>query len=237
MPRDLAYIQRAFADRLLRLEPARDRRVAVYRNNVAASLVGVLRAHFPVIERVVGTEFFEAAAVAFVRDAPPVSPVLAEYGEGFASFLAGFAPAADLPYLPDVARLEWARTVAYNAADGAPVGIERLAAESDLGAVRLRLHPAAQVVASPWPIVSIWQTNAHDAEVRRVRAGGEIALVTRPALDVRIERLPAGGHSFFDAVRRGRPLGEAAVDVELVPTLALLFAAGAIVGFDSEEDK
>jgi hypothetical protein len=237
MPRDLVHFQRDFAQRLLRPEPARDRRLAIHRNNVAASLAGVLHAHFPVVARIVGTEFFEAAAVAFVRRAPPVSPVLAEYGGGFASFLGSFAPAADLPYLADVARLEWARTVACNAADGAPIGIERLAAESDLGAVRLSLHPAAQVVASPWPIVSIWQANTHDAEVRGIESDGEIALVARPALDVRVERLPPGGHSFFDAVRRGRPLGEAAADVDLASTLAILFAAGAIGGIDPRGEE
>jgi hypothetical protein len=239
MPRDLGGLQHGFAQRLLRSEPARDRRMAVYRNNVAASLVGVLRAHFPVTQRIVGEEFFEAAAVAFVRRAPPVSPVLAEYGGGFAAFLEGFAPAAELPYLPDVARLEWARIVAYNAADDAPIGIERLAAASDLGAVRLRLHPAVQVVASPWPIVSIWETNTHDAEARRIGpdADGESALVTRPALDVRVARLPPDAPSFLDAVRRGLPLAEAAADVDLASTLATLFTAGAIAGIDPEEDK
>jgi hypothetical protein len=237
MPRDLAGLQHHFARRLMQPEPARDRRMAVYRNNVAASLVGALRAHFPVTQRIVSEEFFEAAAVAFVRRSPPVSPVLAEYGAGFAPFLEGFAPAAELPYLPDVARLEWARIVAYNAADGAPIGIERLAATPDLGAVRLRLHPAVQVVASPWPIVSIWETNTHDAEVRRIEAGGEIALVTRPALDVRVDRLPPGAAPFVEALARGLPLGDAAADEGLASTLAILFTAGAIAGIETEEDK
>lgn len=237
MPRDLAGVQQRFAQRLLRPQPARDRRMAVYRNNVAASLAGVLRAHFPVIERIVGTAFFEAAAVAFVRHSPPVSPVMAEYGGGFADFLEGFSPAVDLPYLSDVARLEWARTLAYNAADAAPVGIERLAAVPDLGAVRLRLHPAVQVVASPWPIVSIWETNTHDAEVSRIEAGSETALVTRPAFDVRVTQLLPDSRSFLDTVRRGLPLGDSAADVDLASTLSILFTAGAIAGIDTAENK
>ena len=240
-PPELADVQLRFVHRLLRPAPARDRRMAVYRNNVAASLIGVLRAHFPVIERIVGAEFFEAAAAAFVRAAPPASPVLAEYGGGFADFLASFEPADDLPYLPDVARLEWARTVAYNAADDVPIGIERLAAvpTDGIGAVQLLLHPATSIVASPWPIVSIWETNMHDAEPRRIGpdAQGETALVTRPLLDVRVERLPPGARSFLDAVRHGLPLGQAAADEGLAPTLAILFTAGAITGIDTGEDK
>lgn len=242
-PLELADVQRRFARRLLQPGPARDRRMAVYRNNVAASLIGVLRAHFPVIERIVGAEFFEAAAAAFVRAAPPASPVLAEYGGGFADFLAGFEPAADLPYLPDVARLEWARTVAYNAADDVPIGIERLAAvpADRIGAVQLLLHPATSIVASPWPIVSIWETNTHDAEPHRIGpdALGETALVTRPALEVLVRPLPAHGEVFVAALRRYALLGDAAaaaesaaaeqaVPFDLAATLSVLFDAGAI---------
>jgi hypothetical protein len=242
MSSDLAGLQRRFARRLLRPEPARDRRMAVYRNNVAASLVGVLRAHFPVVGRIVGADFFEAAAVAFVRAAPPASPVLAKYGGGFADFLEGFAPAADLPYLPDVARLEWARNVAHHAADADSVGIDRLAAvpADRMGAVQLLLHPAAAVVASPWPVVSIWETNALDAEARRIgpEAPGETALVTRPDLEVLVRPLPACGDVFVASLRRYALLSDASAAAEavaapvapfdLAATLAALFGAGAV---------
>lgn len=239
MPADLAGLQRSFAQRLLQPEPARDRRMAVYRNNVAASLVGVLRAHFPVVGRIVGPEFFEAAAVAFVRAAPPASPVLAEYGGGFADFLAGFAPAADLPYLPDVARLEWACNLAAHAADADSVGIDRLAAAAAdrVGGVQLLLHPSASVIASPWPVVSIWDTNSHDAEARRIGpdAAAETALVTRPALEVLVRPLPAGGEAFVAALRRYALLADAAdaaaaavAGFDLTATLSALFGAGAV---------
>ena len=94
--------------------PSRERRIGVYRNNVKASLVAALVGAFPVVQRLVGEEFFEAAAFVFVEHHPPRSPVLAEYGAGFAAFLEGFEPARDLPYLADIARLEWARQQAFH---------------------------------------------------------------------------------------------------------------------------
>src|SRR5438876_7559091 len=93
------------------------RRFAVYRNNVVAGLVKALRTNFPVVEKIVGDEFFAAMARVFVTQQPPRAPLLAIYGEAFPAFVAAFEPARELPYLADVARLEAARTRAYHAAD------------------------------------------------------------------------------------------------------------------------
>lgn len=252
--RALAEIQHDFARGLLqaRLQvPAavagftgqsRDRRFGVYRNNVKASLAATLAAKFPVIRRLVGEEFFEATALVFIEHHPPRSPVLAEYGADFAPFLEGFEPAADLPYLPDVARLEWARHRAFHAADAATVAIDRLAiiAADDLHGARLTLHPAAAVVVSPWPIVSIWTTNTFDAEVRRIGPDhpGEIALITRPEHDVLVGLLPPGADLLVAALERGNTLGAAIAaaldDLDLPTALASLFHAGAVAGLLKE---
>jgi hypothetical protein len=244
----LAATQDGFARSLLRARlqvpssvaetagPSRERRFAVYRNNVKASLVAALAAKFPVVHRLVGEEFFEATALVFIERHPPRSPVLAEYGCDFAGFLEGFEPAADLPYLPDVARLEWARQRAFHAADAPPVAIDRLAAlaAGDLGSAKLLLHPAARVVVSPWPIVSIWTTNTFDAEVRRIGPDrpGETALVTRPDQDVLVGPLPPGAGPLIAALEEGATLGDAMANVpdafDLPTALASLFGAGAV---------
>ncbi len=67
----------------------RPKRFRVHRNTVFASLTGALRARYPVIERLVGADFFEAAARHFIEAHPPRSPMLIEYGDGFAAFLEG----------------------------------------------------------------------------------------------------------------------------------------------------
>ena len=103
-----------------------EQRFAVYRNNVAHSLIQALRSRFPTIEALVGAEFFAAMARVFAAHHPPAGPVLAEWGDGFADFLTRFPPVAKLPYLPDVARVEFARGRAYHAADCAPIDPETL---------------------------------------------------------------------------------------------------------------
>jgi len=92
-----------------------ERRFAVYRNTVAAGLIEALAARFPVVERLVGEDFFRAMAQAYVTQEPPRSPLLFRYGGSFADFIAGFAPAAPLPYLRDMARREYAQGLAYHA--------------------------------------------------------------------------------------------------------------------------
>ena len=221
------------------VRPAHERRFGVYRNNVKASLAAALAARFPVVARLVGEEFFTATALVFIERHPPRSPVLAEYGIAFASFLEGFDPAADLPYLPDIARLEWARHVAFHSADASAADLGRLAElpPEALGSVRLDLHPAMAVIASPWPIVSVWTTNTHDAIPEAPPAGwtGEMALVTRPHLDVLVHRLPPGADRLVAELAQGIALGAAAEAAssaherfDLAMALSTLFSAGAI---------
>src|SRR5215469_2380529 len=92
-------------------------RIAIYRNNVFASLTEVLRGTFPAICRLVDDRFFAYAAHEFIRRHPPQRPCLAEYGAEFADFLAGFPPCGELPYIADVARLEWLLGAATTAGD------------------------------------------------------------------------------------------------------------------------
>ncbi len=246
----LADLQRRFASAVLQarlsvpddvrreVRPTRERRFGVYRNNVKASLAAALAARFPVVERLVGEEFFTAMALVFVERHPPHSPVLAEYGSAFADFLEGFDPAADLPYLPDIARLEWSRNVAFHSADAGAADIGRLAAlpPEALDSVGFGLHPAMAIIASPWPIVSVWTTNTHDATPEAPADWtAETALVTRPHLDVLVQRLPPGTALLVAELAQGVALGVAADAVsrahegfDLATALSTLFAAGAI---------
>ena len=240
----LATLQSGFAASLLSAEKVADRRFFVHRNNVKASLGAALAARFPVVLRLVGVEFFRAMAVVFVERHPPRSPVLAAYGAGFADFLDGFEPVADLPYLADVARLEWARHLAWHAADAPAISIEELTtvAPNRLDSVRLRLHPAATVVVSIWPVISIWTTNILDEEIKPIGPDqtGESALVTRPGLEIFVNALPPGTGLLFEALSAGIALGEAVAQAEraagfdTAAALSLLFRSGAVTSFAVE---
>lgn len=215
------------------------KRYAVYRNNVVVSLVDALADSHPVTQALVGEAFFRAMAGEFARRSPPRSPVLAWYGEGFADFVADFPPAAGLPYLADLARLEWLRVEAWHAADADPLPLAEVAAlladEAALPNLRVTLHPALRVLRSAHPVVSLWA--AHQSEDAAGALGAidfaaaEAALLVRDGLDVALLRIEPGAAAFIARLQRGDALGaaaQAAAPFDLPATLGLLLRHGAI---------
>ena len=187
-------------------------RFAVYRNNVFVSLTRALAARFPVTERLVGSVFFAGMARVFAGERRPVSPLMHRYGDGFPDFIAGFGPAASLPYLPDVARIEAAWSRAYHAADDAAFGVEGLAALAPdrVGDARLAAHPSSTLIVSRHPAGSIWAAHQTDPVGTLASHAPETVLVTRPGIDVAVHVLPARDGAFAAHLFAGRSLGDAA---------------------------
>jgi hypothetical protein len=212
------------------------KRFAVYRNNVMVSLIDALEARFPAVKRIVGEEFFRATARVFARAHPPRSPLMMTYGDEFPEFLENFEPAAKIAYLADVARVEAARTRAYHAADATPLkasdlaGVEAVA----LAALRFELHPSLEIIASAFPVVTIWAINAGEMAFAAIEDWrGDDALIVRLTFDVEVRRLPAGAAAFLQSPKAGDPLGEAAgialdcnPEFDLAINLAALVSAG-----------
>ncbi len=218
---------------------APNKRYGVYRNNVATGLARALAARFAVTEKIVGEEFFTAMARDYALSHPPTSPVLLGYGRDFADFVMNFAPAARLPYLADIVRLDDAQVAAYHARDMAPIGpqvLARIAAERMSG-LTFRFHPAARDVRSTFPIVTIWSMNIGLSPLEPIASWrAEDALVTRPQLSVLTRQIGAGSAVFLLALIGGATLGEALEealadepDFDLGQNLADLLRSGAVV--------
>ena len=187
------------------------RRFNVYRNNVIVSLTDAVAEGFPVVRKLVGDEFFRVMARQYVAANPPDSPLLFRYGQFFPGFIARFSAAKSVPYLADVARLEWARRESYHAADAIPREPDCLAGiEADkLPLLAFDLIPSTRVVESRFPVLSIWDANLGNWPAE-MPASGENVLVARPEMEVEMRRLPPGGARFFNALRDGAELGHAA---------------------------
>ncbi len=214
------------------------RRFDIYRNNVVVGMIEGLRATFPAIERLVGEAFFKAVARAYLAEEPPTSPLLFLYGKTFAGFLEKFPPAVKLPYLGDVARLEWARLEAYHAADQAPISIEALGVipPDEVAKVTFSLHPSVALIRSTWPVVSLWAASTDRGSSDDVdMSKAECAVIIRPTLEIDTRLLAAGGFYFLTALKEGRSLEAAASqaassvgDFDLAVHLQGLFEIGAV---------
>ena len=238
----LAHLQRAFLEELFGERPAGDARIEIYRRNVLANLHTALAAAYPVVLRLVGEAFFREAAERYARAVPSTRGDLNEYGAHFAGFLARYPHAAALDYLPDVARLEWAVHESHNAAECAPMDVAALAriAPESQGAIRFRLHPAVRLVASPHPILAIWEANqpGRDGTPER-NTGADRVLVRRVASTTAAVALGPDDWTFLAALERGASLDEACAALGesaarfLAPALLRHAADGVLSGFEA----
>ena len=200
---DLIHFQRDFA---AALDGDATGAMAVYRNTIFHGAAEALRANYPVTDQILGTEMFDQVAVDFAAACPPRSPVLALYGEGFAHWIKEQPWAADLPYLPDVARVERLHVRCLFAADaGEPRGNSAAPAETS------PLHPGVQFSWLQTPAMSIWL--AHQQNV-----GGQIApewkaegaLFARPSPFVlHALRIGRAGHRMLSGIRLGEKVSAA----------------------------
>ncbi len=223
-------------------------RFAVYRNNVIVALIDALADTFPAVQARVGESNFRALARASLQQDLPDSPVLAEFGKRFPEFIAGFAPAAQIPELADLARLEFARVEAFHAADAEPLGLSELAPllaqASRLPRLRLGLHPSVRLIPSAHAIVDLWAAHASAGQLPRPAHGqAQTALVLRHGLEVEVYALAAADAAFVAALLAAAPLGEAVGQAggegfDFAPILGLLLRAQAVCRafFDLEED-
>lgn len=247
----LTRFQDGFAQALLAPDPAvateltpeiaalaRQPGFAIYRNTVLKGFIDALHANYPSVARLVGEEWFRAAAAVYARQHLPAQATLLYYGETFAEFLGRFEPAAALPYLPDVARLDRCWTESHAAPDEAALSPAALAGLAPEALAATVLHPHA---AARWswfagqPIYTIWHRNREALdEACEIDWHGEGALLTRPRSSVQWAPLDAAGCAFLDACAAGQPLAEAAAaalaarqDADLAQLMTQLLAAGA----------
>lgn len=195
------------------------RRIGIYRGNLHAHWTRALASAYPVLRRLVGEEFFDALARVYGQAHPALDPDLNRFGAALPDFLAGFAPAADHPYLPDVARLEWCVHEAWFASgvDTQPATLAGLAPDA-FEAARAVLHPSLRLHASPWAMVALWRAHqdggpAFPDELQTTTH----ALVLRPRCDVVVATIDAAEYAALACLARGGTFGaalDAAFDVD-----------------------
>ena len=207
------------------------KRFNVYRNNVITSLLEAMSQAFPIVEKLVGADFFREMSRVYIRNNPPSSPLMMFYGKNFPEFIAAFEPAQSVPYLSDIAQLEFVRRVSYFAEDayppegGALAGIdpETIAERS------YDLSPALNMVTSTFPIFDIWKRNFDD-ENHAISQSPQDVLITRPHMEVRVEPAPSGAYILVDELRKGATLGAAVENtLEKNPTADISQIIGLII--------
>ncbi|OGA16241.1 MAG: hypothetical protein A3H32_07710 [Betaproteobacteria bacterium RIFCSPLOWO2_02_FULL_63_19] len=189
-------------------------RLAIYRGNVHGNRANALAGAYPIARKIVGDEFFDAMAREYARGHRSRCGDLNEYGEYFPDFVAAFPHTADLPYLPDVVRMEWLAHRAYYAADPAPFDASALAGlpTERYGGLRPRLAGGCALLESAWPLGRIWTLHQDDyggAFEIDLDAGPDRVLIHRPAWRVQVCSLAPGDFRFLESASCGATLDDA----------------------------
>jgi hypothetical protein len=193
-----------------------ERGLQAYQANGGALAERALAAAYPVIAELLGAESFALLARHHWRVQPPTCGDIAEWGAGLPAFVADQEQLAVEPYLPDVARLEWAVHQAERATDAQPPVDIVLLAQGEPEGLQLQLQPGSAVIDSAYPVVSIWQAHRSQAPDRfgpvheALAAGrGESALVRRAGWKAAVLMLTAPEARFTAALLARRALGQA----------------------------
>ena len=188
-------------------------RFEIYRNNVRSARTAALRQIYPVLERLLGSDYFTAVAAVFVASRPPRSPALHHYGEGFGKYLLQFPALQHMPWLGDVAQLEAARVRAFHAANRAPV---QLAETSDTLAAQLEQclvwHPSVTLLAAESPVFQIWHSQMTDQPMPTAdNWRAETVLIWRQQFELRTEPVSALCANLLNRFGTGCTLAEAMI--------------------------
>lgn len=201
--------------------------LGVYRNNYRGNLHDALAGAYPVLEQLVGKDFFRMMTRQYIGLHASRSANLHHYGAAMAEFIAAFEPARSLAYLPDVAALEWACHCAYFAEDAPSLDLAELAQISPqhYAELRLHLHPACHLLRSSYPVAAIWQAHqpgaASDFQLD-MEGGASNALVSRQHDIVFVNALSDADSAWLHDIQAGLALGEAtAATLERYPAFDL----------------
>ena len=214
-------------------------RLRIYRNSSRSTITEALRLTYPAVDRLVGRDFFDAAAERLIVAHPPGGGYLNEYGGEFADLLATLPSASSLPYLADVARFEWALGAAASADDAPALN---LAALADVDAeqhafLRFDANPSVRLLELDHPADGIADAvlSGDDAAIAAVDLSiGPVWLVVSRGPDgVEAGRITRPVYAFLRRLFAGDPLGDILhlVEDDGPAVLGEQFARGRLTAF------
>ena len=192
-----------------------ENRLKVYRNNVVQNLSNAVMSALPMTRTLLGENFLKQAVVSYIFDHLPEEGDLNSYGCTFPDFIKTYAPAADIAYVYDFTRLEWAREHAYYAQDDEGLDVAESAGldEAELPELQLLFRSSVSLLESEYPLDQIADAcrNERDISSLTLEDRGAYMLVYRPELEVEMRRIPRGEFSFLMALYEGKTIEHASI--------------------------
>jgi len=220
-----------------------EQRLQIYRNNFVISLREALAGIYPVVFKLVGEAFFQHVAGEYIQTHPSRTGNLHDFGHAFAHFLEGFPSLELLPYLPDVARLEWAHHQVFHAVESDVLNRVALLEldENQLAELTFQVSDSCILLASDYPVLRIWQSNQQGAESTvSLGEGGVQYVVLRHSLQIEFHSLSVGVFALIESLAKNKTFSAACEDAldaeaecDIAAALQFLVEQKIVSGFSS----
>ena len=183
-------------------------RLDIYAQMYWARLHDVLREDFPRVATILGAERFGVVGCTYLAQNPSMHPSVRHVGRGFAEFLAGASEVERVPFLADLARLEWARLAVFDAPDAQPLHVDdlRAVAPAEWPGLTFRLVPAVQLLHSAWPVHELWASAEEGGPPERLRPAETSVRVWRDGFMVYQATMDRREQLALARVVRGEPV-------------------------------
>ncbi len=189
-----------------------DERMDVYADGYVARMMEALAEVYETVHHLLGQDAFVELTEAYMHAHPSRSYNLNFIGDHMADFIRTTPFIQKLPFLSDLAVLEWNVAQAFHAFHADvfdPAKIQGLK-EEDWDKLKIQFQSSVSVVSSEWPILDIWQARNKPLKEISVDLVGrpQTVLVYRRDLDVVCQSIDAVQAELIRALRNKRTLGD-----------------------------
>ena len=146
---------------------SREERLDIYAEGYFLRICEALKEDYPALLRLLGDEGFFQIVADYLKEYPSQFTNLADLGCALPEFLKSHDVSHDLPYVVDLAHLEWAVNQAIYSPDPQRLAAERVQ-QIELEQwphIAFKLHPSFQLFSSIWNIDQFWRQECDEIEL------------------------------------------------------------------------
>lgn len=203
---NMAFVQTCYEGKI-----PLEKRFEVYRGNLISSLTDVVTSTYELITALTGEDFASSMAREYILQNIPERANMNTYGGTYAEFIESFNPAQSLPYLPDIARLEWAMHLSYYGADEPDIDLTALSEEDNFEILELVLKDHVHLLQSNYPLDQIRNACLDPNQAGTLSLEQEAPshfLITRPKFVAELEPISKDVYDFLLLIQNKNSLGE-----------------------------
>ena len=141
-----------------------EERLSIYGNAYKTRLLEALASNFPFLHTCLGDDEFDVLGNAYIYQHPSCYRSIRWYGDRLPEFIKQGIQYQALPYLAEIAALDWMMTIVFDAKDASIVSLDQVAliAPEAWAEMRFVFHPSVHQLKFKWNVIEFWQSTLNE---------------------------------------------------------------------------